>query len=156
MVDFLSNGFDYESGNSSIFGALFIVGGILGSVAFGIYVEKTLRYRAAVLGIATLSLLLNLVVYFVMPLGILWVTCCLFTLVGFSMVPILAVSFDFAVELTYPIGESYSTGVLMSASQIVGVIQIVISTFLMNKDETMGSKVTIVIISGSCLLSFIV
>jgi hypothetical protein len=34
---------------------------------------------------------------------------------GFSMVPIMAVAFDFGVEITYPIGESFSTGVLLSA-----------------------------------------
>jgi hypothetical protein len=31
------------------------------------------------------------------------------------MLPIMAVAFDFAVELTYPIGESYSTGILLSS-----------------------------------------
>jgi hypothetical protein len=31
------------------------------------------------------------------------------------MVPIMAVAFDFGVELTYPTGESYSTGLLLSS-----------------------------------------
>jgi hypothetical protein len=39
--------------------------------------------------------------------------CCL--LIGASMIPIMAVGFELGVEVTYPIDESYSTGLLMFA-----------------------------------------
>jgi hypothetical protein len=39
--------------------------------------------------------------------------CCF--VVGFSMIPIMAVGFELGVEVTYPIDESYSTGLLMFA-----------------------------------------
>lgn len=35
--------------------------------------------------------------------------------IGFSMIPIMAVGFELGVEVTYPIEESYSTGLLMFA-----------------------------------------
>jgi len=36
------------------------------------------------------------------------------------MVPIMAIAFDYAVEMTYPIGQSYSTGMLISSGTIFG------------------------------------
>ena len=132
LVDFLSSSYGYTSDNSSLFGALFVVGGIVGAAAIGIFVEKTLRYKMAVWFICISSTLLNIGCKFVMPKGNILSSSILFFFVGFSMVPILAVSFDFGVELTYPIGESMSTGVLLSASQIVGVIQISICSYLID------------------------
>lgn len=114
--------FGFTENNSSLFGALFIGGGILGSVMFGTYVEITKQYKRALHGIGFFSILflvLNMVyikdqsvtTYALICLGL-----------GASTVPIMAVSFDFGVELSYPIEESYSTGVIMSFGQFFGVI----------------------------------
>ena len=67
------------------------------------------------------------------------------------MVPIMAVAFDFGVELTYPIGESFSTGVLMSSGQLFGIIYTVSSSVLIDqydtKVEAKGSKISYIIVS---------
>jgi hypothetical protein len=44
-----------------------------------------------------------------------WTISFLCGLQGASMVPIMAVAFDYGVEITFPIGESFSTGLLMSS-----------------------------------------
>jgi hypothetical protein len=44
--------------------------------------------------------------------------------VGASMIPIMAVGFELGVEVTYPIEESYSTGLLMFAGQLIGIIYV--------------------------------
>jgi len=79
------------------------------------------------------------------------------------MVPIMAVAFDFGVEITYPIGESYSTGVLMSSGQLFGIIYTVSSSVLIDKYDTLeeakGSKISYIIVSVAAgfalLLSFL-
>lgn len=43
----------------------------------------------------------------------------------------MAVAFDFGVEITYPVGESFSTGLLMSAGQFFGIIYTVIASELL-------------------------
>jgi hypothetical protein len=45
-------------------------------------------------------------------------------IVGFSMIPIMAVGFELGVEVTYPIDESYSTGLLMFSGQLLGIIYV--------------------------------
>jgi hypothetical protein len=48
------------------------------------------------------------------------------------MVPVMAVAFDFGVELSYPIDESYSTGVIISTGQLFGIIYTVIASVLID------------------------
>jgi len=47
-----------------MFGALFIVGGILGSAGFGIYVEKTREYKLSVSLISLFSFIFTLLSFF--------------------------------------------------------------------------------------------
>lgn len=46
------------------------------------------------------------------------------------MIPIMAVGFELGVEVTYPIDESYSTGLLMFGGQLLGIIYVI--SFLLN------------------------
>jgi len=43
-------------------------------------------------------------------------------LTGASMVPIVTVCFSFAAELSYPVPESYSIGLMISCAQIFGFV----------------------------------
>jgi FLVCR family feline leukemia virus subgroup C receptor-related protein len=52
---------------------------------------------------------------------------------GACMIPVMAVGMDFGVELTYPVGESFSAGVLMSAGQIFGIVTTVVCSILIDK-----------------------
>ena len=107
--------YDYTNDNASLFGALFIVGGIIGSACFGIYVETTKKYKVAVSLICIGSFISTVGCYFVLPMKTVAGFSALCFFQGFCMVSIMAVSFDYGVELTFPIGESFSTGVLLSS-----------------------------------------
>ena len=48
----------------------------------------------------------------------------LWTLCSFSIVPIFTCSMDFVVELTYPVGESISGGLIMMVNQITGILAV--------------------------------
>jgi hypothetical protein len=48
-------------------------------------------------------------------------------IVGFVMIPVMVVSFELSAELTYPIGETMSTGVLMSIGSIMGILYVKIN-----------------------------
>ena len=124
--------FGYTNDNASLFGALFIVGGIIGSACFGIYVENTRKYKLAVFVICAMSFVFTLGSYFTIPHDTVAGVSILCFFQGFAMVSIMAVSFDYGVELTYPIGESFSTGVLMSSGQFFGIIITVSSSELID------------------------
>lgn len=55
-----ATGFGYSITDASLFGALFIAGGIFGSVIFGVWVEKTRSYKHAMVTIAAFSTIFTL------------------------------------------------------------------------------------------------
>lgn len=98
-----------------MFGAVFIVGGIIGSAAFGVWVEIKKVYKLSVIVICALSVASTVGVSFSFLTGTSWLPTLFCFIVGFCMIPIMAVGFELGVEVTYPIDESYSTGLLMFA-----------------------------------------
>ena len=94
---------------------MFIIGGLFGSADFGIWVEKKKTFKLAVIIISigsTISVTL-LVASLISQYFILTTLICF--IVGFFMIPIMPVGFEFGVELTHPIGEALPTGYLMSS-----------------------------------------
>jgi len=49
-------------------------------------------------------------------------------LLGATVIPLMAVAYPFAVELTYPIGEAFSNGMLMTTSLLIGAL--IVSVYL--------------------------
>jgi FLVCR family feline leukemia virus subgroup C receptor-related protein len=148
--------YGFSNDDASLFGALFIVGGIIGSVVFGIYVENTRKYKLSVFLICFMSFGSTLGSYFAIPSGKTWLVSVLCFFQGFSMVPIMAVAFDFGVEITYPIGESFSTGVLMSAGQFFGIIYTVSSSVLIDNKQEKGTDLSYIIMAAACFVATIV
>lgn len=115
IVAYICEVYDYSDSDASLFGGTFIVGGVIGTAFFGILVEKTRRYKQAIVVICFFSGVFTLCLYFFMKLKIVWLTTLICFFQGFMMVAIMGVSFDLAVELTFPVGESISSGIMMSA-----------------------------------------
>ena len=74
--------------------------------------------------ISILSALSTVGLAFSLISGETWLTALFCFIVGFSMIPIMAVGFELGVEVTYPIDESYSTGFLMFAGQLLGIVYV--------------------------------
>jgi len=56
IVGILGNKMGYTDDNASVFGAVFIIGGIVGSGILGTYVEATRKYRVSMLIVATIAI----------------------------------------------------------------------------------------------------
>lgn len=124
VVGQISNRYGFSTDDASTFGAVFIIGGLVGSAIFGIWVEIKKTYKLSVIVISALSFLSMIATSFSFISRKSWlVTLCCF-LVGASMIPIMAVGFELGVEITYPIEESYSTGLLMFAGQLLGIVYV--------------------------------
>jgi len=109
VVGEIANEYKFSSEAASIFGAVFIVGGIIGSACFGIWVEIKKTYKLSIIIISILSTVSTVGIAFSFMSGIVWITALLCFIIGFSMIPIMAVGFELEVEATFPIDESYST-----------------------------------------------
>ena len=105
----------YSANYASVFGALFIVGGSIGCAAFGVVVEKHQCYKKAVIVSCFFATVFCAASWIVMPRTIGWLMCVVCFCLGLFLFPIMVIALDFGVELTYPVGESMSVGVLMSS-----------------------------------------
>ncbi|RKY52047.1 MAG: MFS transporter [Candidatus Neomarinimicrobiota bacterium] len=103
---------------SGIIGGLLVFGGILGAVILSALSDKYHK-RRIFLNIAVgsgvpLTLLLAYLPYFI-PL------CIISFLYGFLLVSALPIGLTYAAEITYPVPEATSNGVLMLVGQIGGI-----------------------------------
>lgn len=114
--------YNYSDPQASFVAGAFIVAGIVGSGVFGVVADATRRYRLILTVLCVLCILSMLV-----PAGLLhfrWDTLALLVVsnaaVGFFLLPMIPLSFDFAVELTFPIPEPASVGLCIMLAQASG------------------------------------
>ena len=82
-----------------------------------------------------------------------WVSGLLFTVLGFCLLPLYAVSVDFGAELTYPLHESFSTGIIVLLGQIFSVIYITSGTYYIQNDKVNGPQNCITMLGISMFAS---
>ena len=137
IVGIIATKYDYSDDNSSVFGAVFIIGGIIGSGVLGAFVETTRKYKLTMLIIAIIAMLGPFALMGTLYTGSVWPVSLAAFVLGFDLA-ILPVGIDLGVELTYPIPEPVSTGLLMSAAQFTGIIFVVIGTAFISELDKPG------------------
>ena len=115
IVGILSNKMGYEDSAASVFGAVFIIGGIVGSAIMGVYVENSRKYKLAMIIISIVAMIGPLGLLGSLYSGEVWPVCIAVFVLGFDLA-ILPVGIDFGVEATFPVAEPISTGLLMSTA----------------------------------------
>ncbi|KAK7110965.1 solute carrier family 49 member A3-like [Littorina saxatilis] len=121
----------YSNSFSGLCGALLIVCGAVGAVACGAIVDKTKRFEEVAKGCYVVALFGGIVFTEIsryrdneIPIAIAIGT---FGFFGFGAYP---VCMEMAVEITYPVAEATSSGLLFISGQIQGVIYMVVAQFL--------------------------
>ena len=109
------------SNDASTFGGLLIGLGLVGAVIAGIILDRTHRYRLALRIGFSMSFLFTLAMTLLIQPGMINALSAMFAFLGFFMLPMLPVSFSAAAEITYPVPESVSSGVLMTSGQLTGI-----------------------------------
>ncbi|UJR11855.1 hypothetical protein I4U23_016035 [Adineta vaga] len=129
----------YTSEDAGIFGAMVILAGLFSAFLIGIIMDKTHAYRLILkillIGACGSGVFFILILrpnqYYSLAVSI--------GLMGFFLLPLLPVSFECAVECTYPIRPEWSTGFLMCLGNILGGIFIFILGDLIKLEPTYKS-----------------
>ena len=97
--------YGYQDLQIAMLGICLIVFGVIGSIAFSLYLKKTKNYQNAIQKITVCSLFL-MVIYslWLNYVGKLGGTIVLAILIGFMFTPLVPVSYDLGCELAFPIG----------------------------------------------------
>uniref|UniRef100_A0AC34GV10 Major facilitator superfamily (MFS) profile domain-containing protein n=1 Tax=Panagrolaimus sp. ES5 TaxID=591445 RepID=A0AC34GV10_9BILA len=127
----------YSDSFSGFMGALLIVSGLIGSAVSGVFVDKTRKFEETMkvcfclAGIAASSLSISLQHENVEW----WISLSIFCFgaFGFAIYPI---GLELGVEITYPVAEATSSGILIMVGQIQGVIYLVTTVLLARPAST--------------------
>ncbi|XP_022050539.1 solute carrier family 49 member A3 [Acanthochromis polyacanthus] len=152
----------YADDFAGLCGALFIVFGIIGAGALGLYVDKTKKFIEATkinMSFTALSCIAFSVVS-LMPQqkAAVAVVCALFGLFGFSIYP---VAMELSVECSYPVGEATSAGLVFVSGQVQSVLYIILLQALTKRisaplatcgDAVLSWKVPMLVLAGICTL----
>ncbi|KAF4793259.1 Major facilitator superfamily domain-containing protein 7-a [Turdus rufiventris] len=145
-------------------GALFTVCGLLGAFLLGMYVDRTRKFiestKISFCLSALASIMFAVISRFRHQAIMLAITSSLFGFFGFAIYPI---AMELAVECSYPIGEGTSTGLIFVASQIEGVILMILlqaltvrvsedpfSTCALDQDGALDWTTPVLVLAGLC------
>ncbi|CAF4608979.1 unnamed protein product [Rotaria socialis] len=112
----------YSSEDAGIFGATLIVAGIFSSCVSGVIMDRTHAYllmlKVLLVGVCGSAVFFIVVLrpHMFYPLAV------SVSLMGLFLLPLLPVSFECAVECTYPVRAEWSTGLLLCAGNVLGAI----------------------------------
>ena len=137
--------------------------GIIAALFVGVIIDKYKKYKLIMFICNMLSLVIYIIAAILMEilnekyLGITSFIC--YTLIIGLAVPVYTSGMDFVCEITYPVGESISEGIIMSFNQIMGIIGIIICDIFrtyLNKYKFLTNLFCIVLFIISCISLFFV
>lgn len=131
----------YNDQQSGVLGAMVVFAGLVGSGVAGAIVDKFRCYKAVLVVSFTLATLSTALFTLVLQEDQFWMVFIACTLIGLTMMPLLPISLELAVEITYPMREAMPSGLLMVQGQIVGIFLIVVMSELLKSDYTAPSWV---------------
>ena len=127
VVSAVTKPYGYTAIHNAIFGGTFIFFGVLGSFVLGVLIDKTHKFKFIINLITALSVVFIGCSFYTLPSGIVPLFAINLALIGFTVIPIIPISYGFAVELTFPTPEALSNGMMILPSQIFGVLLVCLS-----------------------------
>ena len=103
---------------AGIMGVTFIVSGVIGSMVFSAILDRLRCYTLMMKILSGGTVLSGIAAFFTLPTGNLAILLPNIIALGLFIIPIFSISYSFAVELTYPISEPMSNGIMVFFSQI--------------------------------------
>jgi glucose-6-phosphate-specific signal transduction histidine kinase len=122
IISFLAACFNFTLLDITIFSIAPVLSGFPTNVLMGMYIKKYPHYKlfGSILSLSTV--LIMAAAYPMFNTSKLWVTLINTVLLGVVLMPMISLMVEFAMEVSYPCGESISVGILFSGGQIFGVI----------------------------------
>ncbi|KAM9357359.1 solute carrier family 49 member A3 [Symphorus nematophorus] len=153
----------YTNDFAGICGALFIVFGIVGAGALGLYVDRTKKFIEATkinMSFTALACIAFSVVSLMRDQkAAVAAVCSLFGFFGFSIYP---VAMELSVECSYPVGEATSAGLVFVSGQVQSVLYIILLQALTKPladsplstcgDAVLSWRVPLLVMAGLCSL----
>lgn len=128
-------------------GAILITSGIIGSCVFGPLSDRYPRKKKALLAVGFLGSTVGCLLFTVfLQRGKFPLLCAFMAFTGFFAMMIMPLSFEYACDVVYPVGEATPTGTLMLSGVLIG-LTLLLSLGALH-DETHDAKLPMGIMTG--------
>ncbi|XP_054257030.1 uncharacterized MFS-type transporter C09D4.1-like isoform X2 [Macrosteles quadrilineatus] len=125
--------------NAGRVGLTLILGGMVGSVVWGVVLDKTHMYKETTVGIYIMAVIGMLGYTFALHSERLALVYFTSAFLGFFMNGYLTVGYEFGAELTFPHAETTSSGLLNAVGELFGVAAVLVAGVVL---ETYGPTAT--------------
>jgi len=126
----------YSADDASLFSGALIGAGLVSAIFIGLILDRTQLYNPILKGGFVVGGLASIGFLICIRPDNLGALTAMFAVMGATIIPMLPVTFECAVECTYPISEDISSGVLMSAGQLLGIVFIVVMDKMLDDQPT--------------------
>lgn len=97
--------------------------GVAGSIIWSLYLKKTTNYKLTIRAIPTISVIVMIFICIALSAhAFIAIVFILGGAVGFSITPILPISYDLGCELSFPIGQAQVTGFMNGGAMILAFL----------------------------------
>jgi MFS family permease len=110
----------YTSDDAGIFGAMIIVAGLFNAFIVGVIMDKTHAYRLILKVLVVGACVTGIFFIIILQPNQYYPLAASIGLMGFFLLPLLPITFECAVECTYPIRAEWSTGFLLCIGNLLG------------------------------------
>lgn len=125
--------------DTSIIGGVGNLLGIIGSIIGSVIIDKYKNYRIIYIIFLSIGCSIQLILSFLLeflPASYNYITIMIsFFLILLYVVPCIGIGMDYACEITYPVGEMFSNGLIMSGGQLVGIAEVYIADFAIKENK---------------------
>ena len=116
IINNLVSPYDFGAKSSSLFGATFILAGVVASFLVSSLIDRNKKFLLAYRLLSACALIFGSCIAIALPSRkVFWVNLNI-ALLGAALVPIVPLGFSFSVELTHPVSEAMSNGVIVLAA----------------------------------------
>lgn len=136
LLDLISRPYGFSSFDNSVFGGLLIICGLVGAGVVGLIVTITHKYKLACIVTCLVTLFTFIGFIFTLSFRSLLVSSIAVALVGLALTPTLPISYEYGIELTYPVGEAMTGGLLNAGGQLIGIAEVGLAYLLANSPIT--------------------
>jgi len=113
IINNLVTPYDFDNNSSALFAGTFILAGLVSSFIVSAYVDKTKKYLRVYRILSVCGWIAGSSIAGVLTIRkVFWMNLNV-ALLGASLVPIIPMGFSFSVELTHPVSEAFSNGVIV-------------------------------------------
>ena len=116
VISPISTPYGFSGTDASLMGVSFIISGVIGSFLISIFLDKYKCFLKSIRVICVGSFISAIGIYLTLESGNLYIVCLNIGFLGFFLLPITSVGYSFCTEITYPISEPMSNGIMTFVS----------------------------------------